>query len=242
MSRDPLFLAVIAAPSDMAPRRAYADAVRAKDPDRAALIDHQLATREALRRGDEPDPAHEDAAERLIRKSGKLWCGPIAGAVQAYAYWGGFVEEARVVGERFTAHSAKLRAFAPIRMLVVDKLAGFAGDVLADPLLGQLVALDIGENQLADDDIIRFATAPALRGLQVLRIAGNRCGLRALRALAGLPALRFVDADNTEAPLRAYLSDAADAIVHAPARDVLRAELGDRPWLDALERPRNDAL
>jgi hypothetical protein len=237
---------VLAAPHDMAPRRAYADAIRATEPDRAALIDHQLALREAHRSGTAPADRDASAARDLIRRFGDRWCGPIASAVDTYTYWGGFIEEVRVTADRFSEAAPVLRGFAPVRMLTLTKLRGHLPAVLAEPLLAQLVALDVGENGLTDDDVAAIAATPALRGLAVLRIAGNvDCGYPALRALAALPALRFVDADDTKTPLRIRSADwegGSTEVNYTAAQERLEHELGKRPWLDALERPSNHAL
>ena len=50
----PLLARIVAAPEDIEPRRAYAEAVRGTDPERAELIDLQLGIRAALRNGTEP--------------------------------------------------------------------------------------------------------------------------------------------------------------------------------------------
>jgi hypothetical protein len=234
---------VLAAPHDLAPRRAYADAVRAEEPDRAKLIDLQLAVREAARAG-RSDHDADRAARALIRAHGARWCGPIASAVDTYAFWGGFVEDIRVTGARLTESSVAVRGFAPIRMLTVTKLRGFVPALAADPLLGQLVALDIGENGLTDDDLAPLI--PKLASLAVLRIAGNvEVGFPTLRALAALPKLRFVDADDTNTPLRIRTDDAVDGrqeVAYTAAQGRMEDELGKLPWLMALERPSNAAL
>ncbi|MEA2785216.1 MAG: hypothetical protein QOF71_1320, partial [Candidatus Eremiobacteraeota bacterium] len=66
--RDPdlLLAEVLAAPHDLAPRRAYARAVRTYEPERAALIDHQLAIREARRAGLTPSEHDLLEARTLI--------------------------------------------------------------------------------------------------------------------------------------------------------------------------------
>ena len=237
---------IVAAPDDMALRHAYADAVRGVEPDRAALIDHQLAIRDAYRAGTPPPERDVAAARDLARRFGDRWCGPIASAVDKYAYWGGFVEEARVTIDKLGEVAVVLRGFAPVRMLTVTKLRGRMAELLAEPLLAQLVALDIGENGLTDADLVALAAAPALAKLAVLRVAGNvAIDYPGLRALAALPALRFVDADDTRVPLRIRTQawDGGAAEVHyTAAQGTLETELGKLPWLEALERPSNHAL
>src|SRR5665213_2933255 len=138
------------------------------------------------------------------------------------------------------------RRFAPVRMLNVSKLRGHLPALLGEPMFAQLVALDVGENGLVDADIAAIAAAPALRGLVVLRIAGNLdCGYPSLRALANLPALRFVDADDTRTPLRIATLDAVSGHVeldYTAAQGVMEDDLGALPWLQTLVRPSNHAL
>jgi hypothetical protein len=243
---DQLLADVLAAPHDLAPRRAYASAVRANEPERAALIDHQLAIREARRAGLTPSERDLAEARALIRRFGERWCGPARQIADDVRYWGGFVEEVRVTGTRLGEVAALMRDVAPVRMLTVTKLRGHLEALRDEPRFAQLVALDVGENGLSDADVAALAAAPALRGLAVLRIAGNLdCGYPALRALAQLPALRFVDADDTRTPLRISTLDAVSGEVElddTAAQGIMEAELGPLPWLEALTRPSNHAL
>jgi hypothetical protein len=236
---------VLAAPNDLAPRRAYADAVRATDPERAAFIDRQLAIRQALRSGVPAAEQDESIARELVRRFGARWSAAVLG-VDAYSYYGGFIEEVRVTGARLAAVADVMRHAAPVRMLNVSRLRGHLPELLGEPMFAQLVALDVGENGLVDADIAAIAAAPALRGLAVLRIAGNLdCGYPSLRALANLPALRFVDADDTRTPLRITTLDAVSGHVerdYTAAQGVMEDELGDLPWLQTLVRPSNHAL
>jgi hypothetical protein len=243
---DRLLAAVLAAPHDLAPRRAYARAVRANEPERAALIDHQLAIRDALRAGRTPPERDMSEARALIRRFGERWSGPVRHSADDLTYWGGFVEEIRVKGTRLAEVAALMRDVAPVRMLTVTNLRGHLQALLDEPRFAQLVALDIGENGLSDADVAALAAAPALRGLAVLRIAGNLdCGYPALRALTQLPALRFVNADDTRTPLRISTLDAVSGEVtldYTAAQGVMEAELGPLPWLEALTRPSNHVL
>lgn len=242
----PSIAAVLAAPNDLAARRAYADAVRPSDPERAELVDRQLAVRQALRAG-KPAPENDAAIARdLLRRFGARWSTAVRDRVDAYWYWGGFIEEIQVTGARLAEVAEVMRRFAPVRMLTVTKLRGHLPALLGEPMFAQLVALDVGENGLADAEIAAIAAAPALRGLAVLRIAGNLdCGYPALRALANLPALRFVDADDTRTPLRISTMDAVSGQISlddTAAQGVMEDELGALPWLQTLVRPSNNAL
>jgi hypothetical protein len=242
----PSLAPVLAAPNDLAPRRAYADAVRASDPERAALVDRQLAIRQARRAGVPAAEADESIARDIICRFGARWSAAVRDRVDAYSYWGGFIEDVRVTGARLGEVANLMRRSAPVRMLNVSRLRGHLPALLGEPMFAQLVALDVGENGLVDADIAAIAAAPALRGLAVLRIAGNlACGYPSLRALAKLPALRFVDADDTRTPLRISTLDAVSGHVeldYTAAQGVMEDELGDLPWLQNLVRPSNHAL
>ena len=242
----PLIAPVLAAPNDLAPRRAYADAIRPSDPERAALVDCQLAIRQALRAGVPAAEHDESIARDMVRRFGARWSDAVRDRVDAYSYSGGFIEDVRVTGARLAEVADLMRRFAPVRMLNVSKLRDHLPALLGEPMFAQLVALDVGENGLADADIAAIATAPALRGLAVLRIAGNLdCGYPSLRALANLPALRFVDADDTRTPLRIATLDAVSGHIdldYTAAQGVMEDELGALPWLQTLTRPSNHAL
>ena len=242
----PSIAPILAAPNDLAARRAYADAVRPSDPERAALIDRQLAIRQALRAG-APAAEHDQSIARdLLRRFGARWSAAVRERVDASWYWGGFIEEIQVTGAQLGEVADVMRRLAPVRMLSVTKLRGHLAALLGEPMFAQLVALDVGENGLVDADVAAIAAAPALRGLAVLRIAGNvDCGYPSLRALANLPALRFVDADDTRTPLRIATVDAVSGHVElndTAAQGVMEDELGALRWLQTLERPSNHAL
>ena len=89
--------------------------------------------------------------------------------------------------------------------------------------------------------------SPHLRGLRVLRISNNPIGLDAMRAIgrADLPALRFVDAMSTSAPLTVAMSDwngSTPDVDWTRARGTLVDELGHLPWLDLKIEPSQDAI
>jgi len=228
-------------------RRIYADSIRGQRHDCAALIDHQLAMRDAARAGETPSEGDRSAAAALIRQAGEQCCGPILGSVDSYNYWGGMVEEVQVDALRFVDCAYILKGCIPLRMLTLTRLHGHIEKVLAEPILGQLVSLDVGENRLTDDDIVALANSPLLKELRVLRIAGNlECGYRALRALTALPNLRFVDSDDTKTPLRIYLDDCSSPtreVDYTAAQGRMESELGPLPWvIGALQRPSNHEL
>jgi len=234
---------VCAAPEDMAPRRAYATAVKASDPERAQLIDLQLALREARRAGKDPDAT---AARELVRKHGATWAGALAKQVDYFMFWGGFVEEIEVDLAKLLA--TDVGQLAPIRHLRVRRIAGKIGSLAGLPLLAQIRSLDVQSCRLTDVDIAELVASPHLRSLRLLRIGNNPevtlDGLRMI-ARANLPELVFVDSSQTGAALTVETSDWGSSrpeISFTRAQGTLVDEVGKLPWLVAEVEPSLDAI
>jgi hypothetical protein len=242
-SLDELHQAVVAAPDDPSPRRAYAAAVRATDPERGKLIDLQLELRERLRRGETPTPDELDAPRRLITDRGRRWTGALWKQVDYFMFWGGFVEEIELDAAKLIADGAALARTAPLRHLRVRKLAGHVTTVAAMPLLSQIRSLDVASCWLRDVDVAELVASPHLRKLRLLRIANNPdVTIDALRAIAraDLAELQYVEAYATDAPLVHETSDWDGSIreVHwTRIRSRLVEELGHLPWLDSQQEP-----
>jgi hypothetical protein len=242
---DALQAAVCAAPEDMAPRRAYAAAVKAGDPDRAKLIELQLALRDARRAGTDPDAT---AARDLVKKRGAAWAGPLAREVDYFMFWGGFVEEIEANAGKLLASATAWQKQAPLRHLRVRALAGKVADLAKLPLLAQIRSLDVQGCRLRDVDIAELVASPRLRALRLLRIGNNPDvtldGLRMI-ARASLPELRFVDATGTGAPLVKRTSDwdgSIPEVTFTKAQGTLVDEFGKLRWLVAEDEPSPDAI
>jgi hypothetical protein len=240
---DSLLAAICADPEDMAPRRAYAAQVKPSDPERAQLIELQLALREARRAGKDPDARQ---SRELVKKHGAAWAGPLAKQVDYYMFWGGFVEEIEVDAPKLLA--TELRALAPIRHLRVRRLATRVAEVGTLPLLAQCRSLDVQSCRLKDVDIAELVGSPRLRGLRILRIGNNPDitldGLRMI-ARADLPDLMFVDSTGTQAALVKRSADwdgGSEEVAFTRAQDTLVDEFGQRPWLLAQDEPSLDAI
>jgi len=242
---DTLMAAVCAAPDDMAPRRAYAAAVKPSDPDRAKLIDLQLAIREARRRGEDPGTAE---ASELIRKHGTAWAGTLARQTDYVGFWGGFVEEIEVSAMKLLASHGPFARLAPLRNFRIRDLRGHVGEVAALPILAQARTLDVQSCRLGDVDLAELVRSPRLRGVRILRVGNNPQitidGLRMI-ARADLPELRFVETQLTDAPLIDVTTDwtgAVQSIDYTGVRDALVAEFGHLKWLDAGREPSHDVI
>ena len=235
---------IIARPTDMAPRRAYADAVRATDHQRAELIDLQLAIRQARRAGTEPPNGQR--ARALAHGRGKEWAPKLAPLVTNLGYFGGFVERVEVTPTQLVMSAAALPQLAPIRYLALRDLHGHVGKIASLPILARLVSLDVSSCNLDDAEIAALVASPHLANLVVFWVNNNPIGADALRAIgrASLPALRYVETAQTDAELvRRYEEDGR--ITHLEPTTLgatLGAELGPRPWLVAQDPPSLDAL
>jgi hypothetical protein len=245
---DQLAASVAAAPEDMAPRRAFAAAVKTSDAERARLIEMQLDFRDRRRRGEEPSSDETIAARDLVKKRGRAWAGKLADQVDYFMFWGGFVEEIELDAPKLISTGANFAKVAPLRHLRVRSLSGHIGSVASLPLLRQIRSLDVASNRLRDVDIAEIVSSPNVRGVRLLRINNNPdVGLDALRAIAraNLPNLQFVEAGQTEAPLVIRSSDYDGSYADVQwtrARATLVDEFGHLPWLDAREEPSPDAI
>lgn len=238
---------VIASPADPSPRRAYADAVRASDPERAELIDCQLAMREAARAH---QPVPQDAyvrAKLLAHRRGAEWARPIVPLVNALEYYAGFVEYVEVDAERLAQAARALPTLAPIRHLRVKRLHGTLDSLLGlrRSFLNGLVTLDLRKNQLDDAEAIRIVTSPELANVIVLDLSRNPITEATLRAIT-LPSLRYVETAQTGAELVERSGDdwsGDPGTAHFRSlHERLRVELGARPWLQDTDPPPFDAL
>jgi len=238
---------VIASPTDMAPRRAYADAVRPTDPERAELIDCQLAMRDAAR-ADQPTPQDAYARAKLLaHRRGAEWARPIVPLVTSIEYYAGFVEYVEVNAEGLAQAARLLPALAPIRHLRIKKLHGTLDSLLGLPrsFLNALVTLDVRKNQLDDAEAIQIVTSPELANVVVLDLARNPITEATLRAIT-LPSLRYVETAQTGAELVERSGDDWSGDPGTAHFRSLRGRLvkavGAVAWLNDVDPPSFDAL
>jgi hypothetical protein len=238
---------VMASPADPAPRRAYADAVRSRDPERAELIDCQLAMRDAARANQSPP---EDASARsrfLAHRRGAEWAKPIVPFVNSIEYYAGFVEYVEVNAAGLAQAARVLPALAPIRHLRIKKLHGSIESLLGLPpsFLNALVTLDVRNNNIDDAEAIAIVTSPHLVNVVVLNFARNSITEATLRAIQ-LPSLRYVETDQTGAELVERPEPEWDGSTGTPhfrsLHERLRRDLGALPWLKEIDPPSFDAL
>lgn len=232
---DHLYAQILAAPTDPTPRRAYADAVRTKDPARAELIDIQLAMKNSAVIEAPPPQAARNRARQLIEQFGATWTGKLARLVTSCEWFGGFVEGVELTPAQMAAHGAELTALAPLRRLTTRGLHGHVDALLALPFLSRIVSLDVLKNQLTDSEVMQLAAAPQLAQLVVLNLGKNLLSVAALRALAALTQLQWVETIGTGVALLEPADD--NSLRPTVLSDDLINELGQLPWLVATHPP-----
>lgn len=242
--------AVAASPYDMTPRYAYAGAVAARDPARAAFIYQQLGTGKDPRCGGHRGGDSGDT--RMIeRQHGRRWAGEVGRLVDSYGFERGFIEIVTLSGERLVAVAEKLGRLAPVTALTLRKpLKPHLADVLAVPWLKNLVTLDLSDTGLAQADIEAIASAKELHELRTLVLDGNDLSFAAMCALGALPGLTRVSTERTNVMLfvQRFYNDPhmwdtigptpeyTDDLLHGQDRSYENASIartiGDRSWLE----------
>jgi hypothetical protein len=238
---------VIARPTDPSPRRAYANAVWHRDPERAELIVCQLALRAARRAHEETPIALSQRATLLTHRRGRAWAEAIAPMVNHFAFYGGFVESVGINADRLAQAAHALPALAPIRHLSLRQLHGRVETLLGLPpsFLRALVSLDLSKNKLDDAEVIAIVTCPHLVNVDVLDLARNPITDACLRAIE-LPALRYVETAETAAELVEVGGEdwggAPPSRHFRSLQQRLVAALGRVAWLRDVEPPHLDTL
>ncbi|HVN01403.1 MAG TPA: TIGR02996 domain-containing protein [Caulobacteraceae bacterium] len=180
-----LLAAILAAPADDRPRRAYADWLTRRGDPRGEFITLQL------RDGDNhADWRARDAAEAIRQEHGADWVPPIKG-LTVIAFRRGFPELVAMTGEDFLAGAAELFRTLPVRGLLLHRCGGSLGRIAAFPQLANLRALDLGDG--ADSaGLAALASSPWVGGLERLELARSPigdAGAAALGAATGLTRL-----------------------------------------------------
>lgn len=242
--------AVAASPYDMTPRYAYAGAIAARDPARAAFIYQQLGTGKDPRCGGHRGGDSGDA--RMIeRQHGPRWAGEVGRLVDCYGFERGFIEIVTLSGERLVAGAEKLGRLAPVTALTLTRpLKPHLAEVLAVPWLKNLVTLDLSDTGLTQADIEAIAATHALHQLRTLVLNGNDLNVAAMCALGALPGLTRVFTERTDVmlfvqrfyndprtwdtigPLPEYTSELLRGQDRSGTNEDIVHVIGDRPWLE----------
>ena len=236
--------AVLATPLLNRPRLAVAEQVEAADPERAELIRLQV---DITSYGPPTQGELRALYERrfreleLLEANGRRWAGPLADHVRGFTFGRGFVEEVDLDAAALLTHAEGALSKEPILALRVrDLRAVDLGELLACPLLERLLALDLRETGLTDDDARRIAAAPSLAGLVWLAVDDNPAlsaqGARALAASPHLLGLRWLGltgtgGDATPRPDTPILRGIIHGWWSPPVQDLVAREIGPRPWM-----------
>jgi uncharacterized protein (TIGR02996 family) len=246
---------VTGSPGDDEPRIAYADAVAARDPERAELIRIQL---ERARRSAEMWQPERDMAEGggdlfvreqvLISRRGAEWAADVSPLLTAWHFGRGFVDTASLDAASFLASAAELYRRAPVVHLNLRGVQPVAREFFASPHLSQIRSMWMVRQDLGDAEAIALASSPYLGALEWLDLSANRIGAAGLEALAAsdrlprLGYLRFMS-NAVDDPTPRF-ADEYDA--DTPAAVELQRTYGYREWLSAHPRalwpPDRDAV
>ena len=243
-----LLQAVVDAPTEDAPRLAYAGAVAASDPERAELIRIQIALARARKAHTAPDDPALARELALIRAHGDAWAADVKPLVTKWQYLRGFVEVVWLDAADFLARAAELYRRAPVLHLDLTAVKPVAAALFGSPHLARIQSLRLAGNALGDAEAALLAGSPHLSNLEWLDLGRNQIGAAGLEAIAAsdrLPRLGYLGfsgnaiADPT--PQHADEYDAESAVARQ-----LQAKYGPRAWLDPRTRstwpPPRDAV
>jgi hypothetical protein len=234
--------AVLRDPWPDAPRLAFADAVAATDPDRAAYIRAQLAVLAAERAGKPPKASDVSASSKAYRGNWQRWMGGLEAVLPAgppkVAFGRGFVEQVTATASWLLDHAPDVFARAPVLDLRVTELEGHEAAFFDAPWLSRIRALWLAENGLGDEGARCIASSPFLARVRLLDLAFNGIGPDGLDALAtskSLPSLRFVHLRGNRAPDPNYETDRQEATEFGPIATNASAAFLQRypglPWI-----------
>ncbi len=245
--------AVLRDPWPDAPRLAFADAVAATDPDRAAYIRAQLAVLGAERAGKKPKAGDVSASNKAYRGNWSRWTGGLDAVLPdsppKLAFGRGFVEQVSATAAWLLDHAPDVFARAPVLDLRVTELEGHEEAFFDAPWLSRIRALWLAENALGDAGARRIAASPFLERIRLLDLAFNGIGEDGLDALATsktLPSLRVVLLRGNRVPDPNYETDQQEALSWGPIATDASAAFLKRypgcPWIghyagDAVPRP-----
>jgi uncharacterized protein (TIGR02996 family) len=243
-----LMQAVVDAPTEDAPRAAYARAVATTDPERAELIDIQLELARARRAHTEDGHPSLNREGTLIRTHGAQWAADVRPLVDSWQFLRGFTDVVTLDAARFLASAPELYRRAPVLHLNLTGVKPVAAELFQSPHLARIQSLDLRRNGLGDAEVAVLAASPYLTNLAWLNLGINKIGAAGLEALAAsrnLPRLGYVgfatNAIPDPTPQHADEWDATSRVA-----EELQRKYGPRPWLDARRRwrwpPERDAV
>lgn len=250
-----LYDAVVAEPSDDAPRLAMAAHFDRQGDPWGAFIRVQLALTKALQVGTREEAArYREETEQLARRYGSHWTNGVTDLVDSCKFSRGFVEHVMVDANRYLSIANELFQRAPIRQLVLLEVGDLLGEVLRDRRLSQLVMLSLENTSrkrpIGDTGAAALAVSPNLSGLKMLGISRQDIGMPGLEALCAsktLLSLEYVNfwGNRVDDPIEGYGTDWATGVIVREGAYLsslgreLEAKFGEIPWLHGPSRLRN---
>lgn len=216
----PLLEAVLAKPTDDAPRAVYADWLQERGDPRGEFIALQLA----LARRD--DAAKQARADELLARHSLEWTEALRQRSLKQRFERGFVYELELKATTFVNEAALLFSLAPLTSVILRAAElPVLKKVVALPQLSRLTCLGL-DRVVGDAGARLLASAPGLRHLEHLRCTGSGFTAEGYAALLNaMPALKTLR-------VRA-VDDALAALVMPRKRLVLQAA---RPATTPLAR------
>lgn len=185
---DDLFAAITADPESDAARLAYARHVAARDSERAAFIEHQVA--EASSRRARRGLVRYGKDPLLLEHEGE-WSRTIAKYAQSWDFDRGFIAKITIDPHLFLEYGEWLFVVAPIRsvaFLRADSDPFPMAELANSPLLARLDAIHFPREYLADKDMVELARSPHLGHLLLLTADIPRPDLSMFETFAATPA------------------------------------------------------
>jgi uncharacterized protein (TIGR02996 family) len=193
MTHEDAFLQdVLANPDDDTPRLIFADWLDDHgEPERAEFIRIQVR----LARWEVDTQAQADELRARVRallaEHDEEWAGPVVGGLaNGWVFHRGFIEELTIEAGTLHDYAADLFAAAPLRRLRLLEARDHLADLVANPLLLRLEALDLTHNHIGDSGAAVLALARFLAPLSDLGLRANGIGLEGVQALTGSRYLR----------------------------------------------------
>jgi uncharacterized protein (TIGR02996 family) len=234
-----LYAAVLAAPSDDAPRRALAAFYDAKGDPHGELIRVQLELADPAIVGTAGEGKLLIREDQLLKAHGRAWAAPLSDLIAGHKFIRGLIGQVTLSLDRFLDAAPTLFAAAPIQHLNLTPPRTRFAELLRSPHLGRLISLSFDRIGLDDEDARAIAAAEAMRTLRWLSLARNKIGRPGVEALAASPwlaRLAVLDlfknpCDPIPRPAARELDGRVTAIDRPAIADELVATFGPRPWL-----------
>jgi uncharacterized protein (TIGR02996 family) len=228
-----LMAAVCAAPPDDDPRVAYADWVERNAGDEGvARAEYIRGTIRAYRNDNELE---DRRTVRLLTEARKTsWSNGVTSLnVSLHRFVRGFVASIRADAQALLKHGTEIASRGPLQYVGVNSGArGCLRELLHAPWMEHVFSLDLGKNDLTDDDA-RVLAESGRSGLRWVNLDENPMTMQAAEVMAAATkAGKFPELHTLHLPLPIYDDQEGGFTVwRPPAGLALRDKYGELPWL-----------